>query len=30
MKTYELIPNNGRKSFYGKADDIVSELSEVL
>ena len=30
MRMYELIPTNGRKSFYGKAQILVDETGETL
>lgn len=30
MKMYELIPTNGRKSFYGKAKVLIENSSETL
>lgn len=28
MRTYELLPNNGRKSFYGKAIVVIDETNQ--
>lgn len=30
MKVYELVPTNGRKSFYGKAKVVVEKNTETL